>query len=308
MNSKSTDYISEVKATAAPAKLYYEILAFTAGTLWSFGGLIVHSIRGATEWQVLFIRAAAIALFVFVVLLVRRTPLLKAIRSLGPLGSLAALSKSASTIAMLFALSHGTVASVLLIISSSPFWAALLGRILIAERIRWPTVIAMVSASFGILIMVSNKLSGAEFVGIRYAFLAVVFYALYSVLLRSGKKGDMLPTLLVAETSTAVVSAATLFLTHVGIGVSIHDLLLAVTLGVASSGIGTLLFITASKNVPAAELTLLALSEIALGPIWVWLFLNERPDPYTLVGGLFILAALVGNAIFKNRRVLPVAV
>ena len=57
-----------------------------------------------------------------------------------------------------------------------------------------------------------------------------------------------------------------------------------------------------SKAVPAAELALLAMTEVVLGPLWVWIFLDETASTNTLLGGAVIMAAIAGNALSGFRH------
>ena len=57
-----------------------------------------------------------------------------------------------------------------------------------------------------------------------------------------------------------------------------------------------------SKAVPAAELALLSMTEVVLGPIWVWIFLGETASTFTLLGGVVLMAAIAGNAISGLRH------
>lgn len=76
-------------------------------------------------------------------------------------------------------------------------------------------------------------------------------------------------------------------------------------MGVFQVGAGLILYTLGSKTVPAAELTLLSLAEVLLGPLWVWLFLGETITAYTLIGGTILLAAIAGNALSGARRKPP---
>ena len=60
-----------------------------------------------------------------------------------------------------------------------------------------------------------------------------------------------------------------------------------------------------SRSLPAAELALLSLAEVVLGPVWVWLFLGETVGLNTLIGGGILLAAIAGNALSGIRRKPP---
>ena len=67
-------------------------------------------------------------------------------------------------------------------------------------------------------------------------------------------------------------------------------------------GTGLAVYTIGSKVVPAAELALLSMSEVVLGPFWVWIVLGETVAPYTLMGGAVLLSALAGNALSGIRR------
>jgi len=76
-------------------------------------------------------------------------------------------------------------------------------------------------------------------------------------------------------------------------------------MGVFQVGAGLILYTLGSRSLPAAELTLLSLAEVLLGPLWVWLFLNETASLNTLVGGAVLLIAIAGNAVSGKRRKPP---
>ena len=62
-----------------------------------------------------------------------------------------------------------------------------------------------------------------------------------------------------------------------------------------------------SKVIPAAELTLLSLTEVIGGIFWVWLPLfgiNEVPDTNTIIGGFFLFISLTYYSLVMrwNKR------
>jgi drug/metabolite transporter (DMT)-like permease len=65
------------------------------------------------------------------------------------------------------------------------------------------------------------------------------------------------------------------------------------------------MFIFASRHLVAAELTLFMLLEFALGPIWVWVFINEVPTDLTVLGGLVVILSVAIRALFELRRSTP---
>ena len=94
-----------------------------------------------------------------------------------------------------------------------------------------------------------------------------------------------------------------------GLGLSVflspHDGGIAMGMGVFQVGAGLILYTLGSRSLLAAELALLSLAEVLLGPIWVWLFLGETASANTLIGGAVLLAAIAGNALSGKRRKPP---
>ena len=73
-------------------------------------------------------------------------------------------------------------------------------------------------------------------------------------------------------------------------------------MGCVQLGTGCLLATAASRTLSATELGLLALMEPILGPLWVWALMGERPGTSALVGGAFVLCAVVANEAVAARR------
>ena len=108
----------------------------------------------------------------------------------------------------------------------------------------------------------------------------------------------MLPTVVLG----AVFSMLLCALMMESFVVSLHDLVLCLALGVFIVGSGLAFYTFGSKYVPAAELGLLALTEVVLGPVWVWLAVGETPEALALFGGAMVLAAVVFQSLAGWRR------
>ena len=83
---------------------------------------------------------------------------------------------------------------------------------------------------------------------------------------------------------------------------SAGDVSISISMGVFQVGAGLVFYTLGSRTLPAAELTLLSLAEVLLGPFWVWLFLGEDASAYTLIGGALLFVAIIGNALSGMRR------
>ena len=131
--------------------------------------------------------------------------------------------------------------------------------------------------------------------------MTAVGFAVFAVSLRDGRRVDMLPTVCVAGVIAAVVSGV-MAESYI---YTARDFGLSAAMGVVQVVAGMILFTMGSRHVPAAELTLLSLTEVVLAPIWVWLAMGEAPSVPTLVGGAIVFAAITGRALSGMRRTPP---
>ena len=83
---------------------------------------------------------------------------------------------------------------------------------------------------------------------------------------------------------------------------TITDLLLCFTLGGLVAGFSNAIFIIASRHLLAAELTFFMLLEFTLGPIWVWIFINEVPTQWTILGGSVVISAVMINTFLEYTK------
>jgi drug/metabolite transporter, DME family len=145
----------------------------------------------------------------------------------------------------------------------------------------------------------SGRISGTVL-----AFGSCLSFALFSVTLRRGRALDGAPSLLIAAAIAASACALLLLLDRGpgGLAVSRHDLLACAVMGVVQIGCGLVAFTLGSRHLPAADLTLLAQTEVVLAPVWAWLVVGEVPAFWTLVGGAIVLAAVMGQAVAGMRR------
>ena len=67
-------------------------------------------------------------------------------------------------------------------------------------------------------------------------------------------------------------------------------------MGIVQIGCGLVAFTAGSRHLPAADLALLAQTEVVLSPVWAWLVVGEVPAFWTLVGGAMVLAAVTLQA------------
>ncbi|MCP4330363.1 MAG: DMT family transporter [Alphaproteobacteria bacterium] len=265
----------------------------------SSSGILVRQIEEASGWQVLFYRSLAFAGTVLIVILWRhRSRTGDAFRAVGWPGVIAAISLGSAFIAFIFSLLWTSVAEAVFILSSAPLFAALLGWLVLRERISAVMAAAMVVALAAIGLMLGTGRQGTTIDGAAAALVACLGYAGAIVALRFGRAVDMMPA-----TCLSGVFAGLVCLVFVGdLAIGAHDLVVSLLLGSAQIGLQYILITVAARDVPAAQIALIMLIEVALAPLWVWIGVGEVPAPTTMIAGAVVVAAVAVQAGFNLRR------
>jgi len=298
----------------AGAQLRGRALVLGCGVFLSIGGPLIRLLDGASEWQFMFWRALALTATLLVIVAWRAPDgVVAAIRSTGVAGLVGGLCLGTAFVGFVFSMTHTTVANTLFLLSAGPFLSAMLARVVLGEQVSRTTWIAMAGAGAGVGLMVGEGIREGDLFGDLTALGAAFCFACFSVALRTGgrrsRRGggpvDMLPTVCIAGVWSGVTSAAMIVVAGHGFAVSVPDLGLSFLYGTVSMGGGLLLFTLGARHLQAAELNLLSLSEVVLGPLWVWLAFRETPSAATLAGGAILLGALVYQAtggVVRRRR------
>ncbi|MCR9152064.1 MAG: DMT family transporter [Rhodobacteraceae bacterium] len=282
------------------------MLVLLAGVLWSTMGLGIRLIEDATVWQILLYRSASLALFLYVVIRLRskESPFAQ-IRRVGAPVVIAGLSLVAAFSGGIYAIQATSVANAMLLFATSPFMAAALGWMLLREPVRRATGLASLVAIAGIAIMVADKSAGGALEGSLAALGSALGFAAFTVSLRWGKAGEMLPAVFLAGLFAVALSVVICLSAGLPLLLTPRDGGIAAGMGVFQVGAGLILYTIGSRSLPAAELTLLSLAEVVLAPLWVWLLLGETATANTLLGGAVLIAAIAGNAISGATRKPP---
>lgn len=275
--------------TARADRLTGIALVVGSALVWSTGGLIVRSLTLADSWTTVFWRSISATVFLVALTLYRHGRAAPAvIARLGWAGLAVGACFAGASIALIIALSLTSVAAVLVIMSSAPLFAAVLGWIFVGERVRPWTWAAIAATMGGILLMVSDVSGRSSLLGDLIALSIAASYGGAIVITRHRRGVDMSPAMCIATAAAVLIAAP--FATPWQ--VSGTDTLLLAVFGAGQLGGGMVLFAAGSRRVPAAATALLGELEPILGPVWVWLFIGETPGGLALAGGAIVLAAL----------------
>lgn len=278
------------------------MLVLAAGSLWSLMGLGLRQIEAASVWQILFWRSVGMApvLLAFIWWTSGGRPLSQ-IRNVGLAGAVGGFGLVFAFAGAIYAIQTTTIANAVFLFTASPFVAAILGWIILGERVRPWTWAAIGLAVFGMYLMVREGLAMGELAGNIAALLSAVGFGAFSVALRWGKVGDMMPVSMLGGVFSVIVAGAILTARGEPILASGWDMGMSAAIGALILALGMVMYTLGSKVIPAAELTLLSLIEVLLGPLWVFLALGETASTNTFIGGGVLLVAVALNAVMGTR-------
>ncbi len=266
-----------------------------AALAWSSAGVLQRELSVGTATQVAG-RAvfATLALLVFVAVSGRRG-VIRPFTAMGRAELMVAALTAVASGSFIVALNHTTVANVLFMQAVAPIAAALIGWVALHEAVSRRTAVAMVVALGGVGLMVGGP--GASLgLGLALSVVMTLAFAIGVVITRHRRDISMAPAICLSQ--VLVLAAAGPF-AHPGT-LGAHDLALVVVLGFGQMGLGLAFLTIGARLLPAAEVALITLLEVVLGPLWVWIAISERPSTATLAGGAVVIAAVVLQAGGEN--------
>ena len=221
-------------------------------------------------------------------------------KSLGFSGMTMVAFYSLGTISFITAITHTSVANTLIILSTTPLFAALIGRLFLQELIAVRTWLAIVLVALGVFIISSDQDSqNTSLYGDMAALSGAFFLAAGFTLVRRYPAIAIFP----AISTSGLVTALVVLPLAQPFSVTQVDMGYLLIMGVYMLPIATALMYLGPRYIPAAEVGLMVLLESILGPTWVWLALGEQPGLRTFIGGGIILTTLVINTVWMIRTV-----
>lgn len=272
-----------------------QVFVALAALAWSSAGVLQRELSVGTATQVAG-RAlvAAFALFAFVAFSEGRSAVW-AFTAMGRAELAVAMLTAIASGTFIVALNHTTVANVLFMQAVAPIAAALIAWAALKESVSRRTAVAMVVALAGVGLMVGGP-GGSHGLGVALSVVMTLAFAVAVVVTRHRRDISMAPAICLSQVLVLVVAGP---FAHPG-SIDAHDLGLIVTLGVGQMGLGLAFLTIGARLIPAAEVALITLLEVVLGPLWVWLALSERPSTATLAGGAVVMGAVVLQAVGES--------
>jgi drug/metabolite transporter (DMT)-like permease len=269
-----------------------QLAILAAAVAWSTAGLAQRSLDADPATQVAG-RAgfAAVALFLLVVATERRDTL-RSFGRMGRSGLAMAVFLAISSGAFLLALNYTTVANVLFMQAAAPMMAALLGWVLLSEPVDGRTWAALALAGAGVALMAAGSLDAGT-TAVVLPLVVTASFAAVIVIARHRRDVSMMPATCASQ--VLVVTACLPFVAPGSAGPG--DWAVLAALGVGQMGLGLAFLTVGARLIPPAQVAIISLLEVVLGPLWVWLAYDERPSAATVAGGAIVVAAVVVQAV-----------
>ena len=282
------------------------LIVLIAGVFWSFGALVVRFIEDARSipWQYLFFRGSTIFVLINIYLFIKEgKSFTKNYRNIGASGIIGGISLGIAMMCFIWSITHTTAAVTLLMLAAMPFMTAILGYIFLKEKVSSTTLLAIIIAAIGMIFMAFTSQIGPLF-GLLIGLLSSFGFSIFSVSLRWRKNTPTFTTVAVAGLFCASFSFIVLMFNDSSFFTTFRNSSLSALHGTLVC-LGMILYSIGSKHLPAADLTLLSLTEVLGGIFWVWLpifGINEIPSANTIIGGSIITLALLYYSINTKRK------
>ena len=283
-------------------------IVLIAGLFWSFGPLVIRYVDqpALVPWQYLFARGLIIFIILnFYLYLNEGIGFVKNYLRIGLSGIVGSVGLASAMMSFIWSITHTSAAITLLCLAAMPLITVLLGFIFLKEKISINTWISIVIAAIGIYIMAMNDQKIGNITGLVFGLASAFGFAIYSISLRWRKETPQFTTVSLAGLICALFSFYMIIQSNSSLFSSSKNEMLFSLHGTLVC-IGLILYSIGSKHLPAAELTLLSLTEVIGGIFWVWLPLfgiNEVPSTNTIIGGFLIFISLIYYSLLtKNNR------
>jgi drug/metabolite transporter (DMT)-like permease len=299
MSPKAFSYTAGVAFTAAGAMC------------WSLGGALVRLTDNLDVWQIIFYRSVTALICMGLWLGYRfGSSLPSRLADAGLNAVIAGVAVGTAGLTFVASLFYTTVAEAIFMVGIAPFLSAMLGFWILRERIPPITWVAMTIALVGMGIIFYGNRGGGAFTGTLLAIYSAFCFSCYAVLLRWGQKTEMSAALIWNAIFLIAISGVVLLLPTglrdssglQSFAIGWWNAAAVFIMGAVQLTLGLILFTVGSRSVPAAQLSLIALVEPVLSPLWAWLVASELPPISTFAGGAVIVGAIVIQALFSATR------
>ena len=250
-------------------------------------------------WGMLFYRGAIPFIVVLTGLLIfYKKNFFKVLLSMGIHGVFYALIFAITNITFIVSIQNTNVANTLVMIAMAPMLSAILGGIFLKElpdKKTWTAILITFGAAVYIFY---DSIQLGNFIGDLFGLITALGLAIGAVIVRSAKDKDLVPAAVIGKLLVAIFAVS--FVKSFAL-VEL-DLIIVPLMCIMCVALPFVLVTIAPRFISAAEVNLFFLLETIIGPIWVWLFINEQPTLETIQGGSIIILTIAIHSFLKIKN------
>ena len=274
------------------------LLAFIAVMFITPDSLFIR-LSNLDTWGLVFYRGIIPFFTVFFgMLLIYKLNFFKILFNSGVHGVIYIATFSITNITFVVSIQNTNVANTLVMIATAPMLSAILGAIFLKEPPDRKTLIYIIITFFAIVYIFFDSLKVGNLYGDILGFITAFGLALGAITIRSAKTKNLVPAAVVGK---LFVASFALFFIESFVLID-RDLFIVPLMCILCVAIPFVLVTIAPRFITAAEVNLFFLLETIIGPIWVWVIINEQPSIETLQGGAIIVITLAIHSFLKLRK------
>ena len=274
------------------------LLAFLAVIFITPDSLFIR-LSNIETWGMLFYRGAIPFLVVLIGLIIfYKNNFFKALLDIGIPGIFYIFSFSICNITFLISIQNTNVANTLVMIATAPMLSAILGAIFLKELPDRKTWFAIFISLFAVAYIFHDSIEMGNLYGDIFGLITAFGLACNAVLARFAKSRDLVPSAVIGKLCVAIF--AYFFVDNFSLEGS--DQIIIPLMCIMCVAIPFVLVTIAPRYIPAEEVNLFFLLETIIGPIWVWLVINEKPSVEALQGGFVIILTIAIHSFLKLRK------
>ena len=274
------------------------LLAFVAVMFITPDSLFIR-LSNLDTWGLVFYRGIIPFFTVFFgMLLIYKLNFFKILFNSGVHGIIYIVTFSITNITFVVSIQNTNVANTLVMIATAPMLSAILGAIFLKEPPDRKTLFSIIITFFAIIYIFFDSLKVGNLYGDVLGFITAFGLAVGAITIRSAKTKNLVPAAVIGK--LFVASFALFFIESFTL--IDKDLFIVPLMCILCVAIPFVLVTIAPRFIPAAEVNLFFLLETIIGPIWVWIVINEHPSVETLQGGAIIITTIAIHSFLKLRK------
>ena len=274
------------------------LLAFI-GVLFITPDSLLIRLSNLDTWGLLFYRGAIPFIFVLAGLIFfYRSNFFKALFKIGYVGIFYVISFSICNITFIISIQNTNVANTLIMVAMAPMLSAILSAIFLKETTSKETWIAIFVTFISVTFIFYDSVQLGNIFGEIFGFITALGLAINANLARFAKDRDLVPSAVIGKLVVALFA----FFSVENFSLIGTDIIFVPLMCVMCVAIPFVMVTIAPRYISAPEVNLFFLLEVILGPIWVWLIIQEQPSLQTIIGGLIIIITIALHSFIALKK------